>query len=128
MGLPSILSKTADWIKDLATIGDEVHPEVGSGIRQGAEYVKEASQNVPDDLNLQLQGHLNKLIDLVKGIQGSVVDGLESVPGAVNDLDEPFKEYAQMVVEQVPSAQEAIKYLEPLADALGTSTEKPKSR
>merc|ERR1712198_290587 len=127
--LPNVLSKTADWIKDFAAIGDDVHPEVGSSIRQGADWVKLRSKDVPEDLNLQLQGHLNKLIDLVKGIQGSVVDGLEKAPGAVADLDDPFKDYAQMVVDAAPSAQEvdseiqeAIKYLEPLADALGTST------
>merc|ERR1711915_779533 len=113
--LPEILSKTAEWFKDLGSIGE------------GAGYVKEASNNVPDDLDKQVQTHLNKLIDLVKGIKGSVVDGLKSAPGAVEDLDGPVKDYAEAVIRELPSAQEvddtiseAIRYLEPLSEALGS--------
>merc|ERR1711915_902352 len=125
--LPEILSKTAEWFKDLGSIGDEIHPSVGDTIREGAGYVKEASNNVPDDLDKQVQTHLNKLIDLVKGIKGSVVDGLKSAPGAVEDLDGPVKDYAEAVIRELPSAQEvddtiseAIRYLEPLSEALGS--------
>ncbi len=34
-----MFSKTAEWIRELANIGDEVHPSVGSVIRDGADSV-----------------------------------------------------------------------------------------
>ncbi|XP_023320822.1 uncharacterized protein LOC111695657 [Eurytemora carolleeae] len=124
--LPSILSKTAEWIRELANIGDEVHPSVGSVIRDGADSVKIASDNVPEDLDVKVQTHLRHLIDIAKKIQVEVKTGLTKVPELKDNLNGTLIEsYVEDVVDSVPSAEEvdarisdAINYLEPLAEAL----------
>lgn len=132
--LPSILSKTASWLNDLGKIGDDIHPAVGDTIRTGASQVSEASNNVPDDLNLTIQQHINKLIDLTKSLQGDIKDGLGNLPELQEQVDGiPGEEYIDEIISGVPSAaevdsriNEAINFIQPIADALGSNSTQPK--
>jgi hypothetical protein len=124
--LPSILSKTAAWIRELANIGDEVYPSVGSAIREGADFVDEASLNVPENLDVQVQEHLQKLLDITKKIQAEVKTGLTKVPELKDGVEGMILEdYVVDAIDSVPSAEyvdsaisQAINYLEPIAEAL----------
>ena len=40
-----MFSKTAEWIRELGNIGDELHPSVGAAIRTGADSVSFASRH-----------------------------------------------------------------------------------
>jgi len=99
--------------------------------------VQEASENVPEDLNVQLQTHLNKLIGVVKSIKDSVKEQLEQLPEIADDLKDQEVVDLSMVDDYIPDAnevdmqiEEAINFLEPLADALaveGSTTAAPAS-
>jgi len=126
--LPSLLSKTANWIQELGTIGDDIHPEVGDAIRTGAQYVNESSLSVPNDLHKRLEMHINSLVNLTKEIQGDVKEAFNSVPDLVGQLDGiPGEEYIRDAASYIPSGEEvegyineAVNYIEPLADAIGS--------
>eukprot|EP00088_Acartia_fossae_P013022 TRINITY_DN16744_c0_g1_i1.p1 TRINITY_DN16744_c0_g1~~TRINITY_DN16744_c0_g1_i1.p1 ORF type:complete len:178 (+),score=56.08 TRINITY_DN16744_c0_g1_i1:48-581(+) len=128
--LPSILSKTASWINGLGDIGDEVHPDVGEAIRQGASAVEEASQNVPEDIHSQVQEHLSKLINVTRVVQGHVNDTLRNIPEVKEKIAGlPGDDVILDVIESIPSADyvdeqigEAINYFEPLAEAIGAQS------
>jgi len=130
--LPNILKKTASWISDLGEIGDDVHPDVGSAIRKGADAVEEASNSVPDDLHTKIQGHLKKLINVTRDIQENLNDTWSNIPQLKDSVDGlPGQDYILDVIESIPSSDyvdeqisEAINYFEPLAEAIGVQGNK----
>jgi len=87
----------------------------------------------PDDLNLTIQQHINKLIDLTKTLQGDIKDGLGNLPELQEQVDGiPGEEYIDEIISGVPSAaevdsriNEAINFIQPIADALGSNSTQP---
>jgi len=125
--LPNILKKTASWIQDLGEIGDDVHPDVGSAIRTGADAVEEASNSIPDDLHTKIQGHLKKLINITRDVQENLNQTWNNIPMLRDSVEGlPGQDYILDVIESIPSSDyvdeqisEAINYFEPLAEAIG---------
>merc|ERR1712243_295556 len=80
-------------------------PAVGEAIRSGATQVEEASNNVPEDLNLTLQGHINQLINLTKTLQNDLKDGLSGLPELKDQVQGiPGEDYINEIIDTVPSA------------------------
>jgi len=128
--LPNILKKTADWIQGLGEIGDEIHPNVGSALRTGAAAVNNASSSVPDDLHIQVQGHLNKLVNITRVVKDNLNDTWNNIPELKESVQGlPGQDYILDVIESIPSSDyvdeqinEAINYFEPLAEAIGAQS------
>jgi len=126
--IPDILSKTAEWIRNLGEIGNEVHPDVGSAIKEGADAIEEASKDSKvTNLHGQFSDHLKTLINITKSVQEQVNSTLrENLPEIKDKLRGlPGDDYILDVVESIPSPdyvdeqiQEAINYFEPLAEAI----------
>eukprot|EP00088_Acartia_fossae_P036286 TRINITY_DN37483_c0_g1_i1.p1 TRINITY_DN37483_c0_g1~~TRINITY_DN37483_c0_g1_i1.p1 ORF type:complete len:178 (-),score=42.11 TRINITY_DN37483_c0_g1_i1:190-723(-) len=126
--LPSIFSKTASWIRGLGDIGDEIHPEVGNAIRQGADAVEEASQHVPENLHTQVDEHVNKVVNVTKILQSHVNQTLQKLPEVREKVAGlPGDDIIMDVLDTFSTSdadllmQEAIDHIEPVADAISGS-------